>query len=280
MHKEELAMSSSEAVRSGFAAVSGGRLYYEMAGTGHPLVLSHEGIADSRMYDDQFAVFAERYQTIRYDLRGFGQSSQPTGPFSYAEDLAELLRALGVVRAHVLGMSMGGGASINLVLSHPELVSALVLAGSALEGYPMPDPGENPIRAAFEEAAAARDVARLAELSVLVWVVGVGRTPDEVDPLVRQRVAEMELHNLANAVEGDFAQPLDPPAAGRLGEITAPTLVMVGDRDIPHLQQIADVLATGIAGARKVVMPNTAHVPNMEQPALFNQLVLDFLAGV
>ena len=86
-------MSSSEAVRSGFAAVSGGRLYYEMAGTGHPLVLSHEGIADSRMYDDQFAVFAERYQTIRYDLRGFGQSSQPTGPFSYAEDLAELLRA-------------------------------------------------------------------------------------------------------------------------------------------------------------------------------------------
>jgi len=273
-------MSSSEAVRSGFAEVNGGRLYYEMAGTGHPLVLSHEGIADSRMYDDQFAVFAEHYQTIRYDLRGFGQSSQPTGSFSYAEDLAELLRALGVARAHVLGMSMGGGASINLALSHPELVSALVLVGSALEGIPRPEPGENPIAAAFEEAAAAKDVARLAELSVLVWVVGMGRRPEDVDPLVRQRVAEMELHNLANEVEGDFAQPLDPPAAGRLGEIRVPTLVMVGDRDIPHIQQIADMLATGIAGARKVVIPNTAHVPNMEQPAAFNQLVLDFLAGV
>ena len=90
----------------------------------------------------------------------------------------------------------------------------------------------------------------------------------------------MELHNLENEVEGDFAQPLDPPAAGRLGEITVPTLVIVGDRDIPHIQQIADTLANGIAGARKVVMPNTAHVPNMEQPAAFNQLVLDFLAGV
>jgi pimeloyl-ACP methyl ester carboxylesterase len=273
-------MSSSEAVRTGFAEVSGGRLYYEMAGTGHPLVLSHEGIADSRMYDDQFAVFAERYQTIRYDLRGFGQSSQPTGPFSYAEDLAEMLRALGVARAHVLGMSQGGATSINLALTHPELVSALVLAGSGVDGFPRPDPGNDPIRAEFEAAEAAKDLPRLAELAMRVWVVGMGRSPEAVDPLVRQRVAEMVLHNLSIEVEGDFARPLDPPAFGRLGEITVPTLVIIGERDIPPVQQMAEALASGIAGARKVVMPNTAHVPNMEQPALFNQLVLDFLAGV
>jgi pimeloyl-ACP methyl ester carboxylesterase len=269
-----------EATQSGFAEVSGGRLYYEVAGTGHPLVLSHEGIADHRMYDDQFAVFAEHFQTIRYDLRGFGQSSVPTAPFSYAEDLAELLRALGVARAHVLGMSMGGGASINLALSHPELVSALVLAGSGLEGFPMPDPGNDPIRAEFEAAEAANDLPHLAELAVRVWVVGTGRSAEQVDPLVRQRVAEMELHNLSIQVEGEFAQPLEPPAYGRLGEIAVPTLVIVGDRDIPPIQQVADALAAGIAGARKIVMPNTAHVPNMEQPTAFNQLVLDFLAGV
>jgi pimeloyl-ACP methyl ester carboxylesterase len=262
------------------AEVSGGQLYYEMAGAGHPLVLTHEGIADHRMYDDQFAVFAERYQTIRYDLRGFGQSSVPTAPFSYADDLAELLGALGVARAHMLGMSMGGAASVDFALSHPAMVSALVLAGSALGGFPMPDPSDNPIAAEFAAAKAAKDYPRLAELAVRVWVVGAGRTADEVDPLVRQRVAEMELHNLAREADEDYTRELEPPAYGRLGAIHVPTLVIVGDRDIPPILRVADALASGIAGARKVVMPNTAHVPNMEQPAAFNQLVLSFLAGV
>jgi 3-oxoadipate enol-lactonase len=273
-------MPGADRIRSGFASVASGRLYYEIAGTGHPLVLSHEGIADHRMYDDQFDAFAERYQTIRYDLRGFGQSSVPTAPFSYATDLAELLRALDIARAHVLGMSMGGGASINFALSHPEMVSALVLAGSAVDGFPMPDRGNDPIRAEFEAAAAAKDLPRLAELAVRVWVVGMGRSAEEVDPAVRQRVAEMELHNLSLGGDERLAQGLEPPAFGRLGEITVPTLVMVGDRDIPLIQQVAEALASGIAGARKVVIPNTAHVPNMEQPAVFNQLVLDFLAAV
>src|SRR5579883_2263634 len=114
-------MSGSQAIQSGFAEVNGGRLYYEVAGQGHPLVLTHEGIADHRMYDDQFGVFAQHYRTIRYDLRGFGQSSLPTEPFVYGEDLYGLLRFLGVERAHVLGMSIGGGASIDLALSHPEM---------------------------------------------------------------------------------------------------------------------------------------------------------------
>ncbi|HEV2237396.1 MAG TPA: alpha/beta fold hydrolase, partial [Ktedonobacterales bacterium] len=249
-----------------------------------PLVLTHEGIADHRMYDDQFAVFAGRYQTIRYDLRGFGQSSMPSAPFSYHDDLAELLRALGVARAHVLGMSMGGAASINFALSHPEMVSALVLAGSALGGFPRPemgnDPINDPIMAEFQTAAAAQDHQRLAELAVRVWVVGTGRTAEQVDPRVRQRVAEMELHNLSLGSDESQARELDPPAYGRLGAIHVPTLIIAGDRDLPHILRIADALAAGIAGARQAIMPNTAHVPNMEQPAAFNQLVLDFLAGV
>lgn len=273
-------MSGLDAVHSGFAEVSGGRLYYEVAGKGHPLALSHEGIADCRMFDDQFAAFAQHYQTIRYDLRGFGQSSLPTAPFSYAEDLAELLRWLGVARAHVLGMSMGGTTSINLALSHPEMVTALVLAGSGLDGFPMPEAGHDPIRVEFEAAAAAKDLHRLAELAVRVWVVGAGRGAEQVDPTVRQRVAEMELRNLSRGADESLAQGLKLPAFGRLDEIRVPVLVIIGDRDTTRIQQVAEELANGIAGARKVVMPDTAHVPNMEQPEAFNRLVLDFLAGV
>lgn len=273
-------MTAAHPTRSGFADVNGARLYYEITGQGHPLILTHEGIADCRMYDDQFAVFAQRYQTIRYDLRGFGQSSVPTGPFSFSEDLYGLLRALGVERAHVLGMSMGGGASIDLALAHPEVVSALVLAGSALGGYEHPEAANDPITQEFEAAARAGDVQRLADLAVDVWVVGQGRTADQVNPTIRQRIRDMTLHNFSLGTDESLAQQLDPPAIGRLSAIHAPTLVIVGDRDVPDIQTIADLLAAGIPGARKVVIHDTAHVPNMEQPDHFNRLALDFLASV
>jgi pimeloyl-ACP methyl ester carboxylesterase len=270
-------MSSIQPTQSGFAEVNDARLYYEVAGQGHPLVLTHEGIGDSSMYDEQFGIFAQRYRTIRYDLRGFGKSSVPTAPFSYSEDLYALLRELGVERAHVLGMSMGGGASIDFTLTHPEMVSALVLAGSALGGF---DYAADPNAEQFEAAAQAQDFARLTDLAVQVWVVGDGRSADEVNSAVRERVRAMVMHNFALGTDESLAQELDPPAAGRLSEIRVPTLVIIGDRDVRNVQRVADALEAGIAGARKVVMRNTAHVPNMEQPEEFNRLVLDFLASV
>jgi pimeloyl-ACP methyl ester carboxylesterase len=213
-------------------------------------------------------------------MRGFGQSSVPSGPFSFSDDLAGLLGALGIARAHVLGMSMGGGASIDLTLTHPELVSALVLGGSALGGYNNPDEGNDPREKEYVAAAQAGDLERLADLAVDVWVVGDGRDAEQVNPTVRQRVRAMTLHNLALGTDESLARELDPPAVGRLSAIRVPTLVIVGDCDVPGIRKIADVLAGDIAGARKVIMHDTAHVPNMEQPEEFNRLVLDFLAGV
>jgi len=273
-------MSGSHTTQSGFADVNGGRLYYEVAGQGHPLVLTHEGIADHRMYDGQFGAFAQHYRTIRYDLRGYGRSSLPTEPFSYSEDLYGLLRFLGVERAHVLGMSIGGGASIDLTLSHPEMVSALVLAGSALGGYDYPEEANDPRAKELEAAQQSGDTDRLIELIIQLWVDGTGRTPDQVNPAVRQRIREMEAHNISLGADESLGQELDPPAIGRLSEIRVPTLVIVGDRDVADILAVADLLAQGIAGARKIVMPNTAHVPNMEQPEQFNRYALDFLASV
>lgn len=273
-------MSHAHAARSGFAEVSGGRLFYEVAGQGHPLVLNHEGIADSRMYDDQFGVFAERYMVIRYDMRGFGRSSLPTEPFSPSDDLYALLRFLNIEKTHVLGMSMGGATSIDFTIAHPEMASALVLAGSALSGYNAPDDASDPRWKDYEEAAKAGDIARLADLAVQVWVVGDGRTPDQVNPVVRQRIHEMEAHNLSLGADENLMRELNPPAIGRLGEIHVPTLVIVGDCDVSGIQKTANLLASGIPGAKKIVMRDTAHVPNMEHPEEFNRLVLDFLAGV
>jgi pimeloyl-ACP methyl ester carboxylesterase len=272
----------AQLAESGFAEVNGAQIYYEIAGqqASRHLVLLHEGIGDCRMYDDQFAVFAQHYRTIRFDMRGFGRSSVPSAPFSYSEDLHALLEFLGVSRTHVLGMSMGGEAGIDFTLAHPEMVSSLVLAGSAVSGFRDPEVENDPRWQPFEEAGKAGDLDQLAELAVQVWVVGDGRSADQVSADVRQRIYEMERHNQSLGTDESLAQEPDPPAIGRLGEIQVPALVIVGANDVPAILKTANVLAGSIKSAQKVVIPDSAHVPNMEHPQDFNRLVLDFLAGV
>src|SRR5947209_9678446 len=123
----------------GFAEVNGTKLYYEVAGAGHPLVLLHEGIADSRMYDDQFNAFAQHYRVVRFDIRGFGQSDLPTGdkPIALHEDLYGLLTFLGMKKTYLLGMSMGGAMALNFTLTHPDMVDGLILVAPGVGGYPM-----------------------------------------------------------------------------------------------------------------------------------------------
>ena len=274
-------MSNDVPTQRGFAEANGARLYYEVAGSGHPVVLVHAGIADHRMWDDQFARFAERYRVIRYDQRGFGQSTAPAGPFAFHDDLYLLLRQLEVARASFIGGSLGGAVVINFAVAHPEMVEGLIVVGSGLGGieWPPPSPEELALFSQVEEAADAGDFATANEIEVHIWVDGPTRNPESVNQGVRERVREMNLQTFTRHEENEQAQPqeLEPPASVRLGEIQVPTLVLIGDQDVSSIQAIADHLAAAIPGARKVVVPNTAHVPNMEQPEAFNQIVLDFL---
>ncbi len=262
---------------TGFAEVNGTRLYYEVRGAGHPLLLIHAGIADSRMWDDQFDMFAQHYTVIRYDMRGFGKSAIPPGPFSSHEDVAGLLEFLNVEKAYVIGLSFGGRVAIDLTLAHPEMVDALVLGAPHLSGY---EPSEQLKRYGAEEDDLFErgDLAAATELNLRMWVDGPHRTPDQVNPAVRERVREMQLHAFNVPVPEDVEeQPLIPPAITRLDEIQVPTLIIVGDQDVPDFLEISDIVAAGIRGARKVVITGTAHLPSMEKPEGFNQIVLDFL---
>jgi pimeloyl-ACP methyl ester carboxylesterase len=264
------------------AEVNGTRLYYEVAGEGHPLVLIHAGIADSRMWDDQFDVFAQRYRVIRYDLRGFGRSEVPPGPYTLRDDLLGLLRYLGVERTYLVGVSIGGGLAIDFTLEHPDMVDALIPVAAGVGGLPPSEEDDEAPFEAIEAAIKAGDLARANELEIELWVVGPRRAADQVDARVRQRALEMNGDSFARQAENEQALPqrLDPPAFGRLGEIHAPTLVIVGDEDLPDVMRAANAVVAGVAGARKAVMHGAAHLPNMEQPAEFNRLVLDFLGGL
>jgi pimeloyl-ACP methyl ester carboxylesterase len=269
--------------QSGIAAVNGARVYYETYGAGAPLVLLHAGIADRRQWDDQIAAFAQHHLVIRYDHRGWGRSDAPAGPVAFHEDLYGLLCALGIARARVLGISMGGTMAIDFALAHPDMVDALILVGSWLSGFPTEaSPAEEAVWQAYEGALRVRDFDRANRLEVDLKLAGIYRTSEQVAPAVRERLLAIHRDAFDRLDERERMRPWlkpEPPAAARLGEIRAPTLVIYGDLDVPAVSQIASHLEREIAGARAVVIRGTAHVPNMERPHEFNRLVLDFLAG-
>jgi pimeloyl-ACP methyl ester carboxylesterase len=271
-------MSSTGITETGTAEIGGARIVYEVAGAGHPLLLIHAGIADSRMWDDQWPAFGERYRTIRYDLPGYGHSQLPAGPAAIHEDVAALLRFLHVERTHIVGISFGGRIALDFTLTHPEMVSALVLVCPSVSGE---TPSEEVERFGDEEDALleAGDSDGATELNLRMWVDGPRRTPEQVDPRVRERVREMQRHAFSVPMpEGFSLRRLDPPAIERLSEIRAPTLVIVGDHDLDEKVAMAEQLATEIRSARELVIHGVAHMVPMERPAEFNQAVLDFLA--
>lgn len=265
------------------ADVNGAQLYYEVAGEGHPFVMVHAGICDNRMWDPQFAYFAQRYQVIRYDMRGFGKSTCPPGPAARRDDLYGMLRFLGVQSAYVMGCSMGGAATIDFTLDHPEMVDALIPVCAGLGG--LQGDFEDEYAHVWEQIEAAEKAGNLDEINRLelsVWVTGHGRTVDDMDRAMYDRVWEMNGNNLRRQGELEQVQlqRLNPPAAGRLAEVHAPTLIIQGDRDEHVSLTVAKMMAEGIHGSQLVVMAGVAHLPSMEKPDEFNRHVEEFLSGL
>ena len=270
-------------VISDYVAIDGKRLYYEVAGQGPTVVLAHAGFLDSGMWDDQWAALRAHYRVIRYDMRGYGKSDVLDGPTTRRAELDQLLAHLEVDAAYLVGCSMGGEIMLDYTLEHPDKVLGLVLVNSTPSGFEMQGAPPAEIMQMIE-AIQARDVARISELQLRVWIDGPNRQPSEVDAAVRQRAAVMNQTPVQNFtwVVADMqpANPLQPPAVQQLDKVHVPTLVMVGALDNSEIMRAADVLVDGIAGARKVVIAGAAHIPSMEQPAAFNRTLLDFLKAI
>ena len=254
-------------------------LYVEQAGEGSPVVLIHEGIADSRMWEPQWAEWSKRFRLVRFDLRGFGQSPPMVGTYSLSGDLVQLLESLELGPVTLIGVSLGGAVAIETTIARPDLVSRLVVVAPGLRGFEMND--ETKAGWDEEEAALERgDVDAAVEVNMRMWVDGPSRLPEEVDPNVRSQVAEMQRHAIEKYLEaGEEGEhrPLAENWGERLGEISVPTLVVVGDLDRPEMLEIARRLEAEIPGARREVIAGAAHVPSMERPDEFDRLVLGFL---
>ncbi len=272
-------MKSAPRLVSGFAQVNGARLYYEMAGDGYPLVLIHAGIADSRMWDSQFGPLSKHFRVVRYDVRGFGKSDPAKSSFSHRDDLYQLLRFLKIDKTYLLGLSMGGGTAIDFAIEHPGMVAALIPVASGLSGHEASEElkeRENQTDAAFKSG----DLARTVELEIQTWVDGPNRDPSQVDRRVRELVREMDTYTTSRYIGQPTpipGTPLKPPAISRLAKIRAPTMIIVGDQDVPDILEVSKLLESGIPNSRRVVVSGAAHMVNMEKPAEFNRLVFEFL---
>lgn len=264
--------------QTGFQDTQGAPLYYEVAGTGQPLLLIHSGITDSRMWDNQFHMFSQQYRVVRYDLRGYGKSMIPAGPFANHEDVAALLEHLDIKQAHVIGISFGGLVALDFTLAYPEKVTSLVLGAPSVSGRQSSSADVQRFEEEEEAFLEKGDLAGATELNLRMWVDGPRRTPDQVDPTVRQRIYEMQYHAFTVPIPGEAELlPLEPPAISRLAEIHVPTLLIVGEYDIPDKHELVGQLAVEIPQAKLIVIPGAAHIVNMEQPAEFNRVVLEFL---
>jgi 3-oxoadipate enol-lactonase len=259
-----------------FVEIPGGRLAYDVAGAGEAVLFIHGGLAHRAMWDDQWDAFARHFRTIRYDMRGMGDSSPPDGPFAHHDDVWRLLDALGIERAHLIGLSFGGLVAVDAALAEPGRVRTLTLVASALSGQPFGDELMQRIDAA-DELLDAGDIDGGVELELQIWIDGPNRRPEQVDPVVRERSRAMNSHNYRLPPGAGSPQEPAAPARDRLHEITVPTLVLVGSEDVEDIHQIAGLLEREISNAQRVAIAGAAHHLPMEKPAEFNRVVLEFL---
>lgn len=263
----------AQEMRSGYVETSAGSIYYDVVGSGPDLVLMHDGMVHSVGWDAQVREFESTHRVIRFDRRGYGRSDTPTERYSPIADVELILDELRVESAVVIGASAGGALAVEVALAFPERVVALVLAGAVVRGY------------GFSEHFRSRGAENMPpamrgdfEAAALNWSEDRYFTAPGNDDARKELLA-----TLKPVFEKHFTNSPDlviqpqEPAVDLLDRIQVPTLILVGEADIPDVHAHAGVLETGIEGASRTVVPNAGHLVFLERPGEFNRLVRTFL---
>ncbi len=272
-------MTTGFTVASGRATLAGSE-----AGEGRAVVFLHAGVADRHMWRDQLEGFANSHRVVAYDRRGFGETRYGAETFSHVDDLAAVLDQLGIGSVVLVGNSQGGRVAIDFSLVHPTRVSGLFLVAPAITGAPKTEdfpPAIEAVVELLEEAEEEKDLERINQMEAWLWLDGPASEEGRISGAARRLFLEMNGRALAAADPGLEQNPAaQPPAYGRLHQLGQPTQVIWGDRDFPHIQQLCVHLVQAMPQALGTVMAGTAHLPNLEQPALFNHHLREFLEGL
>ncbi|WP_327001409.1 alpha/beta hydrolase [Dactylosporangium sp. NBC_01737] len=261
---------------TGHIEVADGRLYYEAVGDGPAVVLLHGGLLDCRMWDDQFELLAATHRVVRVDVRSHGRSSTATGDFRHDDDLAVVLDTLGIERAALVGLSLGGRIAFDFAVGRPERVWALCAAATGISGMTFTDPYIAERNRELARAAQERDAPAVVEAFLRAWVDGPHRQPADVAASVRVRCADMAAHNVAEHATAQ-GRMLGRDALHRLGEVTAPVLLLIGDADSTDIVAVTERALREVPGARRTGIPGAGHMLNLEQPDAYDAALVAFL---
>lgn len=264
-----------------YVRVEGGRLWAQAAGEGTGVVLAHAGVCDARQWDPQWEALTAHHRVVRYDLRGFGRAEVEHVRFSNRDDLIAVMDAAGLEHAVLVGCSRAGSIVVDTALEAPDRVSGLVHVCGGISGTDWAStPEEQAAFARGEALETAKDWAALADLDVEIWMDGIGQPAGRAPAAAREALRTMTYETYVQ--EKPYGDPvqLDPPAAGRLGELAMPVLVITGLLDESGTIQSGRLLAAQAPHARQIELPDAAHLPNLEQPAWFTETLLAFLAEV
>jgi pimeloyl-ACP methyl ester carboxylesterase len=248
-----------------FVEVDGSRLYYEECGTGpKAVVLLHDGVVNSAIWDDVWPTFCKQFHVIRYDRRGYGRSPATKKPYFEADDVAALLGDRKVSQAALVASSHGGNIALSFALRYPAQVSELVLIGPEAEGFPY---SEHFVMAqvAFQ---GAKDPTEVRVQNTYFILPGNDAAREHLRRLLKASPQDHK-HN-------DMPLP-EKPTFPYVQDLRVPTLILIGSGDIADNQAVAGALVMAIPGAARVVVPDTGHLLYLEKPEIFSSLVSGFL---
>jgi 3-oxoadipate enol-lactonase len=249
--------------------VNGARLWYDESGSGETVLLLHGGLGDSGLWEPVAPFLAERFRTIRADLRFFGRSVGPAMPWSWQNDVVGVLDELGVERAALVGLSLGGKIALDVALARPERLWALVGVAPALGGH---DGAAYTTEHEARYEAADDKLEAMLEIDLEVWA------PLGADDRIRELWhATPDANPLPDGVEP--LDPSGPPAKERLGELTMPTLIVTAAHDPAGFREIGPLVAHEAPNARHVEL-DSDHYVTLREPELVARTILDFLDAV
>ncbi len=263
---------------TGRVNIEGGSLFYKAAGAGGAIVFIHGGNLDHRMWDAQFVLLKRTHRVIAYDARGFGRSSATDRSFRAPDDLAALLRAHGIAKATLVGLSMGGGIAIDFALAYPDMVHRLVLASPSISGGTWAPDADTLWLRAGRAAFARGDSVGLA----LAWLesdyIRTALHPPEQADRLKTMLVDNAGHLMRRARNQNIEWEISSPAAGRLTELRVPILLLVGSADTPLILSMAQAIAQQARQVERVDFAGIGHMINLEAAAEFNHALSTFLA--
>lgn len=246
-------------------------------GEGLPVVFLHAGVCDNRMWHEQMRVAAENgWHAIAYDRRGYGEAESEDEPFSHLDDLEAVLEAFDIHAAVFVGCSMGGGLAVDFALQNPGRVIGLVLMGTSITGAPWSTTlEERAIEMAEEDAWERGDLDLLNRVQAHEWLDGPRAQSGRVSGSARDLFLDMNARALAKPALSHEDMP--PDAWHRVEEISAPTMLIVGDEDFTALIDRHEHLSETMPNSFAAVLEGVAHIPSIERPDLINRMLEEFL---